>query len=166
MKMNHKTYMEKAMRQAMVAFDAGEIPVGCVIVQYPKDPDALPMVIGQAYNQVELLKDPTAHAEIIAITQAANSVGDWRLTDTVMYVTKEPCSMCAGAIVLARINTVVWGLSDPKRGGETVFNILNSDNLNHKPKIITGVCEEGCKAIIQEFFAIRRQENKQKSITN
>jgi len=124
------------------------------------------MVIGQAYNQVELLKDPTAHAEIIAITQAANSVGDWRLTDTVMYVTKEPCSMCAGAIVLARINTVVWGLSDPKRGGETVFNILNSDNLNHKPKIITGVCEEGCKAIIQEFFAIRRQENKQKSITN
>ncbi|MDA3799707.1 MAG: nucleoside deaminase [Kiritimatiellae bacterium] len=161
-KKNHEIYMQKAMRQAMIAFDAGEIPVGCVIVQYPEDPKALPRVIGQAYNQVELLKDPTAHAEIIAITQAANALENWRLTNTVMYVTKEPCSMCAGAIVLARIDTVVWGLSDPKRGGNTVFNILDNDSLNHRTKIVTGVCEDGCKGIIQEFFAIRRKENKEK----
>ncbi|HPA79124.1 MAG TPA: nucleoside deaminase, partial [Kiritimatiellia bacterium] len=103
-------YMRMALRQAEAAAEAGEVPVGAVIVHNGE-------VIGRAHNQVELLKDPTAHAEILAITQAAQALGDWRLLDTVLYVTKEPCPMCAGAIMLARIPKVIWGVDDPQRGG-------------------------------------------------
>ena len=147
----HERYMRLALRQAMMAADAGEVPVGALIVHGDE-------IVGKAHNQVEMLKDPTAHAEILAITQAAAALGDWRLTDTVLYVTKEPCPMCAGAIVLARIPLVVWGVMDPLRGGAVSrFGILQSDQLNHRPETLTGVLEEDCKAVLQNFFKERRK---------
>lgn len=122
-------------------------------------------LVAQAWNQVELLKDPTAHAEMIAITQATSAVGDWRLTETVLYVTKEPCPMCAGAIVLARIPLVVWGMSDPQRGGAVSrFGIFQSDALNHRVECITGVLEPECKSVMQDFFRRRRKAEEAKGI--
>lgn len=154
----HEHFMRMALRQAELAAEEGEVPAGCVIVrlQDATDPRNLP-VIGRAHNQVELLKDPTAHAEMIAITQAATAVGDWRLEKTILYVTKEPCSMCAGAIVLARIPIVVFGVPDPQRGGAvSVFNILNHPNLNHRCEVISGILENDCRSILQDFFRARR----------
>ena len=151
--------MRQALHEAVRAADAGEVPAGCVIV---RPPDAggggHGKIIARAHNQTELLKDATAHAEILAITQASAAVGDWRLTDTILYVTKEPCAMCAGAIVLARIPLVVWGLSDPKRGGHSVFSILNHEGLNHRPEILTGVLEADCRDVLQAFFRERRKD--------
>lgn len=150
--------MDMAIRQARVAAEAGEVPTGCVIVGPPRTAgsESRP-VLGRAHNQVELLKDPTAHAEMIAITQAANALGDWRLQDTVLYVTKEPCAMCAGAIVLARVPVVVFGAADPLRGGAvSVFNILRHPQLNHRCEVIAGVREEECRALLQDFFRARR----------
>lgn len=148
----HRWFMRKALRLAERAAENDEVPVGAVIV---KDGHQ----IASAWNQVEMLKDPTAHAEMIAITQATAAVGDWRLTDTILYVTKEPCPMCAGAIVLARIPLVVWGMSDPLRGGAiSHFGIFQSENLNHRVNCITGVLEEECKAIVQDFFRRRRAD--------
>jgi len=110
----HKIYMRMALRQAQAAFDEGEVPTGCAIIRIsPDKPSGMGTLIGSAHNQVELLKDPTAHAEIIAITQASNAIGDWRLTDTVLYVTKEPCPMCAGAIVSQGFQS--WSLAWPIR---------------------------------------------------
>jgi tRNA(adenine34) deaminase len=150
MEQGHEYFMHLALREAQRSADADEVPVGAIIV---KDG----AVIGRAHNQTELLKDPTAHAEMIAITQAASAVGDWRLTDTLLYVTKEPCPMCAGAIVLARIPVVVFGVPDPKRGGAvSVFNILNHPQLNHRPEIIQGILEEPCRAMLQDFFRKKR----------
>jgi tRNA(adenine34) deaminase len=147
---DHEHYMRRALAQAMRAADAGEVPVGAIIVAEHR-------IIGQAFNQTQLLKDPTAHAEIIAITQAAAALGDWRLLDTTLYVTKEPCPMCAGAIVLARIPRIVWGVSDPQRGGGiSQFQILNSPALNHRPEIITGVLDGDCRALLQDFFKGKR----------
>ncbi len=147
---SHRWFMRKAIRLARQAAEQEEVPVGAVIVREGH-------MIAQAHNQVELLKDPTAHAEMIAITQATSAVGDWRLTDSILYVTKEPCPMCAGAIVLARIPLVVWGMTDPMRGGAiSRFGICQSDNLNHRVDCLTGVLEEECKAIVQEFFRKRR----------
>ncbi len=147
-------YMRMALRQAEAAAEAGEVPVGAVIVHNGE-------VIGRAHNQVEMLKDPTAHAEILAITQAAQALGDWRLLNTVLYVTKEPCPMCAGAIMLARIPKVIWGVDDPQRGGAvSVFNILNHKNLNHQAECVHGLMEEECRAVIQNFFRTRRQESE------
>ena len=147
-------YMRMALRQAEAAAEAGEVPVGAVIVHNGE-------VIGRAHNQVELLKDPTAHAEILAITQAAQALGDWRLLDSVLYVTKEPCPMCAGAIMLARIPKVIWGVDDPQRGGAvSVFNILNHKNLNHRAECVRGLMEDECRAVIQGFFRDRRQAGK------
>ncbi|NCC51994.1 MAG: nucleoside deaminase [Spartobacteria bacterium] len=143
-------FMRMALKQAELAGEAGEVPVGAVIV---KDGQ----VIGRAHNQVELLKDATAHAEMIAITQAAAAVGDWRLTDTVLYVTKEPCPMCAGAIVLSRIPRVVWGATDPQRGGAvSLFRILQNQDLNHRAEHVAGVLEDECRDIIRRFFKARR----------
>lgn len=150
--------MRLALKEARHAAAADEVPAGCVVVNAAHD-RAMPVgaVIGRAHNQTELLKDPTAHAEMIAITQAASTIGDWRLTDTVLYVTKEPCAMCAGAIVLARIPLVVYGVSDPTRGGAvSVFNILNHPGLNHRCKVVTGVMEDACRDILQTFFRARR----------
>jgi tRNA(adenine34) deaminase len=157
MEKGHAYFMQLALREAQRSADADEVPVGAIIV---KDGT----VIGRAHNQTELLKDPTAHAEMIAITQAASAVGDWRLTDTILYVTKEPCPMCAGAIVLARIPLVVFGVADPKRGGAvSVFNILNHPQLNHRPDILQGILEEPCRDMLQAFFRKKRQSTKNDS---
>ena len=150
---HHEHYMQLALREAQLSADAGEVPVGAVIVRNGA-------IIAKAHNQTELLKDPTAHAEMIAITQAAAAVGDWRLTETILYVTKEPCPMCAGAIVLARIPLVVFGVADPKRGGAvSVFNILNHPQLNHRPEILQGILEAPCRHLLQEFFKEKRQRS-------
>ena len=155
----HAYFMRLALREAARAAEAEEVPAGCVIVQKPASPD-LPLaavkVLARAHNQTEMLKDATAHAEMIALTQASAARGDWRLTDTILYVTKEPCPMCAGAIVLARVPLVIWGVSDPKRGGHTVFSILNHPGLNHRPEVIEGVMEAECRDLLQEFFRSRR----------
>ncbi len=143
--------MRMALQQARQAAEADEVPVGAVIVHGST-------LIAKAHNQVELLKDPTAHAEILAITQAASALGDWRLEDTVLYVTKEPCPMCAGAIVQARIPIVVWGLTDPKRGGAvSLFNVFNNPALNHRVHAVPGFLEEEARALIQSFFGALRQ---------
>lgn len=144
--------MRVALRQARKAAEHEEVPVGAAIFHNGR-------LIAQAHNQVEMLKDPTAHAEMIAITQAASALGDWRLEGCVLYVTKEPCPMCAGAIVLARLPIVVWGMTDPQRGGAiSRFQILQSDSLNHRTAIYTGVMEEECRGVMQGFFkALRRR---------
>ncbi|NCD32624.1 MAG: nucleoside deaminase [Spartobacteria bacterium] len=145
-------YMRMALREAQIAAEEQEVPVGAVIIH---ETDGL---IGKAHNQVEMLKDPTAHAEVLAITQAAAALQDWRLTHCTLYVTKEPCPMCAGAIVLARIPRVVWGLDDPKRGGAiSVFNILQHEQLNHRAEVVSGVLEAECRAVIQDFFQQKRR---------
>jgi len=137
-------YMRLALRQATEAVEAGDVPVGAVIVRGKT-------VIAQAHNQTELLKDPTAHAEMIAITQAASAVGDWRLTECTLYVTKEPCPMCAGAIALARIPRVVFGAYDPQNTGD-----LKAEQVQG------GVLEEECKELLQNFFlTLRKKKNEQ-----
>lgn len=147
-------WMGKALRQAHLAAEDGEVPVGAVIVHQNR-------LIAQAHNQVERLNDATAHAEMIAITQAANALESWRLEDTVLYVTKEPCPMCAGAIVLARIPKVIWAVTDPKRGGAVSrFTILDSADLNHRCEHVAGVLEEPCKDLLQGFFKELRQRKK------
>ncbi len=150
----HEYYMQLALREAQRSADNDEVPVGAIIIKKGA-------IIGRAHNQTELLKDPTAHAEMIAITQAASAVGDWRLTDTLLYVTKEPCPMCAGAIVLARIPVVVFGVADPKRGGAvSVFNILNHPQLNHRPEVIQGIMEIPCRDMLQGFFRKKRMSKR------
>ena len=146
---DHERYMRLALKEAVIAAAEEEVPVGAVIICQGR-------LIGKAHNQVERLNDPTAHAEMIAITQAASALTNWRLADTVLYVTKEPCPMCAGAIVLARPDRVVWGVSDPKRGGSTVFGIFRHPGINHHPEIVSGVLEEPCKSVLQDFFRRRR----------
>ncbi|HPG00885.1 MAG TPA: tRNA adenosine(34) deaminase TadA [Kiritimatiellia bacterium] len=147
---DHERYMRLALKEAAIAAAEEEVPVGAVIVHQHR-------IIGKAHNQVERLKDPTAHAEMIAITQAASALADWRLTDTVLYVTKEPCPMCAGAIVAARVPLVVWGMTDPLRGGSvSLFNTFQNPNLNHRVDHIAGVLEQECKELVQEFFKGRR----------
>ena len=157
----HEHYMRMALRQAEQAMEEGEVPAGCVIIR-PPGPESPPegnVLLGCAHNQVELLKDPTAHAEILAITQAAAALGDWRLTGTILYVTKEPCAMCAGAIVNARIPLVVFGTPDPARGGAvSVFNILRHPALNHRCEVISGILEDECRAVLQAFFQERRSD--------
>ena len=145
-------YMEMALREAEKAAEDGEVPTGCVIV------DAEGRILGRAHNQTEGLADATAHAEMLALSAAFNAKGNWRLTGTTLYVTKEPCPMCAGAIVLARPDRVVWGVSDPKRGGSTVFDILRHPGMNHHPEITTGILEERCKAVLVDFFKKRRAD--------
>lgn len=150
-------FMRIALRQAQQAASEGEVPVGAVIVHEGK-------LIAQAHNQVETLHDPTAHAEILAITQAAEALADWRLAGTVMYVTKEPCPMCAGALVLARVARVIWGMSDPQRGGAvSVFKIIQSPALNHRVDYTAGVLEQECRDLVQSFFKSRREEDSSPS---
>lgn len=140
------SHMRTALRQAQRAADQKEVPIGAAIYYGSR-------LVAQAYNQVETLKDPTAHAEVIAITQAASALGDWRLTGCVLYVTKEPCPMCAGAIILARIPMVVWGVTDPQRGGAVSrFQILQCPALNHRTEFRAGFMEEECKSLLSGFF--------------
>lgn len=156
--------MQMALREAERAAEDGEVPTGCVIVEPAAaedgafDPDPMSArILARAHNQPEMLCDATAHAEMLALTAAASAKGAWRLSGTRLYVTKEPCPMCAGAIVLARIPTVVWGVSDPKRGGGTVFNIFGHPGINHHPEVVTGVMENESLAVLQDFFRRRRE---------
>ena len=152
-------FMRMALREAEKAAADGEVPTGCVIVEEPETDEVPPSavkILGRAHNQTEELSDATAHAEMLALSAAFQAKGNWRLTGTRLYVTKEPCPMCAGAIVLARVKTVIWGVSDPKRGGGTVFDIFNHPGVNHHPEIVTGVLEEESKLILQDFFRRRR----------
>ena len=147
-------FMGEALRQAARAREAEEVPVGAVVVREGR-------VIARAGNQVELLKDATAHAEMLALTQAAEAAGDWRLTDCTLYVTKEPCPMCAGAMVHARLARVVFGASDPKAGAAgSAMNLLQFPTLNHRCEITTGVREPECRGLLQNFFAARRDKPK------
>jgi len=152
----HEHYMTMALQLAQTAAEEGETPTGCVIIDGHSTARTESPVLGRAYNQVELLRDPTAHAEMLAITQATEALDDWRLTNTILYVTKEPCTMCAGAIVLARVPLVVMGVADAERGGHSVFSIFKHPNLNHRCEYICGVLEAPCLAILQDFFQNRR----------
>ena len=156
-------FMRMALREAEKAADDGEVPAGCVIVEPAAeggDDPATARILARSHNQPEMLRDATAHAEMLALTAAAAAKGAWRLSGTRLYVTKEPCPMCAGAIVLARVSTVVWGVSDPKRGGGTVFNIFGHPGINHHPEIVTGVLEAESLAILQRFFRQRRERRE------
>ena len=151
----HEHFMRLALAEAEKAARLGEVPTGCVIVQKPADPETPPhaaRVIGCGHNQTETQKNPTAHAEMLAIQQASANLGGWRLDNTVLYVTKEPCAMCAGAVVLARVPLVVCGFTDPKRGGISLFNITGHPNLNHHPEILVDVLRDECLAHFQNFF--------------
>ena len=139
-------FMERAIQEAHAALDVGEVPVGCVIVHEGE-------VIGKAHNQRETLQDPTAHAEILAITQAAAHLKSWRLENTRLYVTLEPCPMCAGAIILARIPEVYFGAHDPKAGVcGTLMNLLNDVRFNHNATVTPGLLGPECGALLTRFF--------------
>ena len=145
-------FMLAALQQAAAAADQDEVPVGAVIVHQGN-------VIARAHNQRHTLADPTAHAEMIALTQAAAYLGDWRLTGCTMYVTLEPCPMCAGALVLARIDRLVYGPADPKAGAcESLYQIVSDPRLNHTIEVIGGFMAEPCRALLQEFFAAKRAQ--------
>ena len=145
--------MRVALEQANQAFGDDEVPVGAVIVREGH-------IVGAAHNQRERLRDPTAHAEMIAITQASEACRSWRLNDCVLYVTLEPCLMCAGAIIQARIPLVVYGAADPKAGAvNTLFQILNDKRLNHESQVVAGVLERPCGEILTRFFQKKRQSS-------
>ena len=148
--MSDEDYMAMALREAEKAAADGEVPTGCVIV------DAEERILGRAHNMTEGLNDATAHAEMLALSAAFAAKGNWRLAGTRLYVTKEPCPMCAGAIILARVAKVIWGVSDPKRGGGTVFKIFEHPGINHHPELVAGVCEAESKELLQGFFRERR----------
>ncbi len=143
--------MRAALREAHASLARDEVPVGCVIVH-----DGL--VIGRGHNQVESLQDATAHAEILAIGAASNALGSWRLHECTLYVTLEPCSMCAGAIVLSRVGRLVYGATDPKAGGcGSVTDVTGERRLNHRVEITRGVLEDECGELLREFFRKKRK---------
>jgi tRNA(adenine34) deaminase len=146
--------MEMALQEAEQALAEDEVPVGAVIVHQDR-------VIAAAHNQREQLRDPTAHAEMIAITQAAQALGSWRLDGCILYATLEPCPMCAGAILQARIPTVVYGASDPKAGAvQSLYHLLDDPRLNHRCLVVPGVLAEPCGQILTRFFQKQRQLGK------
>jgi tRNA(adenine34) deaminase len=143
-------FMRMALREAERALEHGDVPIGCVVAQHGE-------VIAAAPNERELRGDPTAHAEILALREASKAVGGWRLLDTVAYVTLEPCAMCAGALVLARVPRVVYGTTDPKAGAAgSVLDVLAQPELNHRPAVAGGLLAEESAALLREFFASRR----------
>src|SRR5947208_16943875 len=147
-------FMREALRQAQKAYAADEIPIGAVVMREGK-------IIARAHNQVELLKDATAHAEMLALTAAEEAVGDWRLTDCDLYVTKEPCAMCAGAVVHTRVRRVIFGCADPAAGAAgSVINLLQTPTFNHHCEIVSGILQDECAAILQNFFRQRRDEQE------
>jgi tRNA(adenine34) deaminase len=151
----HVAHMEMALEEAQIAAAEDEVPIGAVIVSAERG------VIARAHNQREQLNDPTAHAEMIAITQAANALGDWRLQNCLLYVTLEPCPMCAGAIVQARIPILVYGAVDPKAGAcDTLYRITSDPRLNHRAQVIAGVLADRCGAVLTDFFAAKRRLGK------
>ena len=148
-------YMKVAIEEAKAAAENGDVPIGCIIVHNG-------LIIGRAYNQREQLQDPTAHAEIIALTQAAAALESWRLTGCTMYVTLEPCPMCAGALVLSRIERLVYGCDYPKTGAvKSLYNIVQDKRLNHQIEVESGILTEDCSRLLQDFFKRRRIENEQ-----
>ncbi|MDD5063878.1 MAG: tRNA adenosine(34) deaminase TadA [Phycisphaerae bacterium] len=143
-------YMQAAIKQAEIAEENGDVPIGAVIVHKNQ-------IIAKAYNQREQLQDPTAHAEIIALTQAAAALENWHLNDCTMYVTLEPCPMCAGALVLSRMDKLVYGCDDPKTGAvKSLYNIVTDERLNHRLEVTSGVMADECSKILQKFFARKR----------
>ena len=151
----HVEHMTMALDEAQAAADEDEVPIGCLIVSLERG------VIASAHNQREQLKDPTGHAEMIAITQASASLQSWRLENCVLYVTLEPCPMCAGAIVLARLPMVVYGATDPKAGAcDTLYHITNDPRLNHRAQVVGSVLADKCAAILSDFFAAKRKLGK------
>ncbi len=152
--MHHEYFMREALKEARKAFEGEDVPVGAVVVHENK-------IIGRAHNQVELLKDPTAHAEMLAITQAAATLGSERLQEARLYTTLEPCIMCAGAIVLARIKELFYAAPDPKAGAcGSLFDIVNDNRLNHQVKVIHGMMKEESRNLLQEFFKNLRAEKR------
>ena len=148
----HEHFMKMALDQARAALELDEVPVGAVIHRGGR-------VIGAAHNLTRQLRDPTAHAEMLAITQAAEAIGDWRLTDCIMYVTLEPCPMCAGALVNSRMPMVVYGASDPKAGAvSSLFELLNDPRLNHRAETVSGVLADTCGLMLTEFFRSKRKK--------
>lgn len=153
-------YMQMAIEQARIAEDNGDVPIGAIVVCGNQ-------IIGKAYNQREQLQDPTAHAEIIALTQAAAALENWHLNGCTIYVTLEPCPMCAGALVLARMDRLVYGCDDPKAGAcKSLYNIVQDERLNHRLEVTSGVLAEDCGRILQDFFAQRRTENKSDKVSD
>lgn len=145
-------YMKEAMKQAKKAYKQDEVPIGCVIVHEDK-------IIARAYNKRNMKKNPLAHAEIMAINKAAKALGDWRLEECTMYITLEPCQMCAGAIVQARIPKVVIGSMNPKAGcAGSILNLLQVAKFNHQVEIVSGVMEEACTEMLQNFFKELRKK--------
>jgi tRNA(adenine34) deaminase len=150
-------FMGEALRQARKAEAQDEVPIGAVIVRNND-------IIARAWNQVETLKDATAHAEMLAITQAEAAIADWRLTECDLYVTKEPCPMCAGAIVHTRLRRVIYGCSDPKTGAAGgMINLLQMPPLNHQCTITQGVREPECRDLLQQFFRMKREQREKGS---
>lgn len=155
----HIKYMKEALRQAKKAYALGEVPIGCVIVYEDK-------IIARGYNRRNTDKNTLAHAEITAINRASKKIGDWRLEDCTLYVTLEPCQMCAGAIVQSRITNVVMGCMNPKAGcGGSILNILEMPEFNHQVNVLRGVMEEECSQILQDFFKELRIRNKEEKAT-
>jgi len=143
-------WMAEAIAEARLAAGHDDVPVGAVVVHEGR-------IIGRGHNEREGAGDPTAHAEIIALRQAADELGSWRVLDSTLYVTLEPCAMCAGAIVLARVPRVVWGAGDPKAGAcGSVLDVLADERLNHRPSTTSGVCGPECSGLLTDFFAERR----------
>jgi tRNA(adenine34) deaminase len=143
-------FMRLALREAARALEHDDVPIGAVVVHGGE-------VLGAGHNERELRADPTAHAEMIALREAARALGTWRVLDSVMYVTLEPCAMCAGAIVLARLPRLVFGASDPKAGAAgSVLNVLDEPRLNHRPQVESGLLAEECADLLRAFFAPRR----------
>jgi len=150
----HERWMGYALRLAQQAYDEDEVPIGAIVVKEGQ-------ILGKGYNQIERLKDPTAHAEIIAITAAANSLDSKVLDGCTLYATLEPCPMCAYAIVLARISTLVFGAYDPKAGAcGTLLNITEDVRFNHNPHVIPGVCDVESSALLKEFFLMKRKKEE------
>ena len=150
----HERFMQIALEEAEQALRENEVPIGAVIVHEDR-------VIARAHNQREQLHDPTAHAEMIAITQAAESRQSWRLDDCTLYVTLEPCPMCAGAIVQARLPVVVYGATDPKAGAvHSLYRLLDDSRLNHRAEVIAGVLAERCGQMLSRFFQEQRRQGK------
>jgi tRNA(adenine34) deaminase len=143
-------FMRLAIREAQAALEHDDVPIGAVVVHDGE-------VIGAAHNERELRQDPTAHAELIALREASRALGSWRVLDAVLYVTLEPCAMCAGAIVLARVPRLVYGATDPKAGAAgSVLNVLDQPRLNHRPVVAGGLLAEECAALLADFFGSRR----------
>ena len=152
--MQNEDFMREALAEARIAYDMGEVPVGAVIVRSGE-------IVGRGHNTTETAKDPTCHAEMNAIRSAAKNLGGWRLPGCSMYVTVEPCSMCSGTIVLARIEELFIGTPDPKAGAcVSLYSIVNDQRLNHRVATHVGLLQEECSSLMKDFFRARRKKNK------